>query len=290
MTGNNKAVATRAVMTPKQLRDELVKYEGSIAKALPKHLTPDRLTTFALVAANENPKLFECTAESIALSLMRCAQLGLDVGRTAYLVPFWNSKARRLECQFMPKYTGLIELCIRAKHVRDVTARVVHAKDHFQVWYGSDERIEHQPSLDRGRGEVVAAYAIARLPYSRQTFEVMTRAEIEQVRAASNSPDSPAWKGWFEEMSKAKVIKRLCKRLPQSPELESAIAAHDEIEEEEPQRPIIARPALTLAAGEEPARTAEELPEAERDDDEIVQRAAQDAEGEYQDDSALAND
>ncbi|HEX6814896.1 MAG TPA: hypothetical protein VF102_04435, partial [Gemmatimonadaceae bacterium] len=89
----------------------------------------------------------------------------------------------------------------------------------------------------------------------------------------------------FEEMCKAKVIKRLCKRLPQSPELEGAIAAHDELDgfEVGRTRPVASRPALSLSAGDPPEDA--ELPRATEPTSPTPEKQGDDG---YQDDRDLA--
>ena len=62
-----------------------------IQKAAPKHIDPQRLIRVALTACIQNPKLLDCTRESLMRSLLQAAQLGLEpdglLGQ-AYLIPF----------------------------------------------------------------------------------------------------------------------------------------------------------------------------------------------------------
>src|SRR5690606_27857822 len=82
------------------------KYKGEIAKALPRHMTPDRMTRVALTCLRVNPKLAECDPLSFLGAIVQASSLGLEPGAQghAYLVPFWNSKKGVLECQFIPGY------------------------------------------------------------------------------------------------------------------------------------------------------------------------------------------
>jgi len=43
--------------------------------AIPKHMTVDRLLRVAMTAIRTNPKLMECTQESLLACIMCCAQL-----------------------------------------------------------------------------------------------------------------------------------------------------------------------------------------------------------------------
>src|SRR5690606_30662561 len=61
-----------------------------IARALPKHMDPDRLARIATTVLRQTPQLGQCTPESLLGALMTCAQLGLEPGPLghAYLVPY----------------------------------------------------------------------------------------------------------------------------------------------------------------------------------------------------------
>ena len=79
-----------------------------IAKVLPKHLTPERMTRVALTATMKNPKLLECTPESLMNALLVCSQAGLEPdGRLAHLIPYGNV------VQVIFDYKGLVTLALR---------------------------------------------------------------------------------------------------------------------------------------------------------------------------------
>jgi recombination protein RecT len=82
-----KAVALRDYLQRDTIKDQL-------AAALPKWLSPDRLLRIVFSSTMKNPKLLDCTRESILQSVMQCAQLGLEpiLGR-AYLIPYENRNA-----------------------------------------------------------------------------------------------------------------------------------------------------------------------------------------------------
>ena len=71
---------------------------------------------------------------------------------------------------------------------------------------------------------MAAEYAVARLKDGGYQFEVMSRAEIEQVRKKSKAGSSGPWVEHWDEMAKKTVLRRLCKLLPSSIELARAVA------------------------------------------------------------------
>lgn len=229
MTSN--AVAKRD--QNEQLRSTLVRIEDKMGAVLPRHLTPERMITLALVAATKTPELYRCTPESIMLAMLRVAQWGLEIGTTAHLVPF-NTKIKingREEwqsiCTPIADYKGLMELVKRSGDVRDIFARAVYANEHFLVRHGLDEALEHHPIFGSTKGELVAVYAIAYLKHGRATWEVMGKDEVDRIRNGAKSKDSPAWRDRFDEMAKKTVIRRLCKRLPQSAVLADALGSQE---------------------------------------------------------------
>ena len=57
--------------------------------AVPKWMSVDRLLRVIFASVMRNPKLLQCTTESLLSSVMQCAQLGLEpiLGR-AHLIPY----------------------------------------------------------------------------------------------------------------------------------------------------------------------------------------------------------
>lgn len=204
----------------------LKKHGAEIAMVLPEHVTPERLLRIALSEVRRNPRLGQCNAASLLSSIFTCAQLGLEPGGAlghAYLIPY------RDECQFQIGYKGMIDLARRSGQIVSLSARVVYEADQFDYSYGLHEDLTHRPGTGT-RGELVYAYAVARLKDGGVQFEVMDRAELEEVRNGSqgyqtarkyNKADTP-WIASFEEMCRKTVIRRLFKYLPISIELAKA--------------------------------------------------------------------
>jgi recombinational DNA repair protein RecT len=78
--------------------------------------------------------------------------------------------------------------------------------------------VEHRPpSLDEARGDLIGAYAVAtRLTDGRKFLDVMSRGEIEEIRAKSPSArfDWSPWNSSTSEMYRKTPAKRLFKQLP----------------------------------------------------------------------------
>src|SRR5690606_17978119 len=196
-------------------RDNLAAYLESKVQymnaALPRHITPERLARVALTAISSNPRLLECTKESLALALIEAGQLGLEphgVMGQAYLVPYYNGKTKKYEAQFQVGYRGLIDLARRSGEITKIEARVVREGDHFEYEYGLRPNLVHRPD-PTSQGDVTHVYAIAWLKDAEPIFEVMTRAQVDAIRRRSKAADSGPWVTDYEAMARKTVVKRL---------------------------------------------------------------------------------
>lgn len=216
------------------LKQLLERSKGSIHSVLPAHLSADRMIKIALVASSKNPLLLQCSPISMLRAIMESSQLGLEpfTGlQQAYILPYKNHKTGQYEAQFMPSYRGLIDLARRAGSISSIEAHCVHERDVFQCEMGLNPILKHVPCFDgKDRGEIILAYAVAKLKDGGIQYEVMTRPEIEEVRRASKSGSSGPWVNWYSEMCKKSVLKRLTKYLPMSAELARAVTADNATE------------------------------------------------------------
>jgi recombinational DNA repair protein RecT len=152
---------------------------------------------------------------------MKAAQDGLLCDNREAALVIYGDKV-----QYLPMIGGLLKKMRNSGQVSNVSASVVYEKDKFAYIKGDDERIEHDPYLDGDRGPLRLAYAIAWLKDGSIQREVMTRQDIEKVRAVSKAKNGPAWANWESEMWRKSVLRRLHKYLPSNAEIEQLIA-HD---------------------------------------------------------------
>lgn len=205
---------------PESIESYLKKMQPEIARALPRHVSPERMSRIALTEFRKNPELAACDLISFLGAVVQCSQLGLEPGGALgqiYLVPFYNKKRGCKEVQVIPGYKGLIELARRSGRITSIAARAVYDGDEFSYQYGLDEQCIHRPTTGP-RGDLTHVYAVVQFKDGGRDFEVMTRSEVELVRDGLKFPN-PVWKSHFDEMAKKTVIRRISKRLPLSPEL-----------------------------------------------------------------------
>lgn len=211
------------------------KVRPTIDQLIPDHLDADRLIRGALVACVRDPKLMQCSPESIVNSIVQAAQLGLEINSalgSAYLVPFGKT------CQLIPGYRGLIDLARRSGGIRRIEAHVVYEKDTFTHAKGTAPSITHVPCYEQDKGPPKLVYAVAWFDDGSTQAEVMTMAEIEGIRKRSKAGNSGPWQTDYNEMARKTVVRRLSKYLPLSPQLAEALA-HDNAIDAEGRAPIM---------------------------------------------------
>lgn len=212
----------------------LESFKGEIARALPRHLNAETMTRIALTSFRMNPKLAECQPASVFACVIQASQLGLRPGLMGecYLLPF---KIRdQMVCTLQIGYQGLLELVRRSGLVESISSHLVREADIFEVQWGTDPGIVHKPYLDGDAGPVRQVYAVARLKGGGVQSELMNLFDIERIRSRSQNVISAArygkqtpWDTDWDEMARKTVLRRICKHLPKSPDLASALVLDD---------------------------------------------------------------
>lgn len=223
------AVAARKDLTPAQrLKANLESRAEDFGKALAGRVDADAYLRAAYTAIAKQPTLLECSTPSLMMGVLEAASLGLAIGGTmgeAYLVAY-NTRVKlpgggekwQKEAQLQPGYRGLVKLSRQSGMVRTIVPRVVYEGDAFSVEYGVHETISHQPNLDNepNQAKIVRVYAVAHFADGTTQFEVMTKKQVDSIRARSKSAEKGPWVTDYTEMSLKTVVRRLCKRLPLS--------------------------------------------------------------------------
>jgi recombination protein RecT len=218
-------------------KNQVVKNEHEFRAALPAHIPVERFTRVVMTAVVNNPDLLDADRRSLFESAMKAAQDGLlPDGREGALV-IYNTKNKGRngngdqwikKVQWMPMIAGILKKVRNSGELISISAYVAYANDEFSYELGDEEKIAHRPALDN-RGAPRLAYAIAKLKDGGVYREIMTVADIEKVRNISRAKDSGPWVGWWDEMARKTVLRRLSKRLPMSSDLDDLIRRDDSL-------------------------------------------------------------
>jgi len=243
MNAQAQAVTPATPAKELKLSQELEILKPEIMKVLPPHVTPDKFMRVVLTAISQNPDLYRADRRSLFTACVKAAQDGLlPDGREAALVIF-NTKEKFTDehdkkqerwikkVQYMPMVYGILKKVRNSGELLSIVANVVFEQDTFRYWVDDvGEHVTHEPNvLAPDRGKLIAGYAIAKTKDGGIYIEVMSRGQIEQVRAVSKAKDDGPWVAWYDEMARKTIIRRLSKRLPMSTDIERVIRRDDEM-------------------------------------------------------------
>ncbi len=221
--------------TPAQRKQDTVRgllksMEGEIKNALPAYLPVEKFIRTALTAINSNPKLANCTQESLLAAIMNSAQLGLEFNTPlgeAYLIPYENKKKGITTVNFQIGYQGLLKLAYNTGQFKRITAREVRENEIFDFDYGTGE-ITHKPCLTGDSGDVIGYYAIYQTKDGGQDVFYMSRDDARnygiKFSKSFNYSDSP-WQTNFDAMAKKSALIQVLKYAPKAIESQALVQA-----------------------------------------------------------------
>lgn len=256
-TDNNGRLVKRTE-TP---ADKLASYisgphmKEAIAKALPRHLTPDRMCRIAVTAIRTTPGLAECTQASFVSAIMACSVLGLEPNTPlgqAYLIPFNNRRKGVKEVQLIIGYQGEMDLVRRSGQVASIQAFPVFKGDEFSYQLGLRPDVRHVPCdvADRENpANLTHVYAVVKLKDTGADpiFVVLTRQQVEasRMRGASGHKIATPWDTDYVAMALKTAVRAVFRWAPRSAEMAVASAV-----EERSERGATIAPALPVEATE----------------------------------------
>ena len=191
--------------------------KGEIEKALPKHMTGDRVARIALTAFRNNKDLQACDQGSILASVMIASQLGLEIGVLghAYLVPYKG------QCQLIPGWRGLVDLVSRAGKAT-VWTGAVYEGDGFDYALGDSPYLKHRPMCeDETYDKLNYVYAIGRVRGSEYpVIEVWSKAKAVKHRDRHNKVGGSHYSyKYFEAYARKVALMQVLKYVPLSVEV-----------------------------------------------------------------------
>jgi recombination protein RecT len=198
----------------------LQKYGSEIQRALPKHMSGDRLARIALTEFRKTPKLANCDPRSVFAAVIMASQLGLEPGINgqSYLIPYGS------ECQFVPGWKGLVELVSRTGRATAWTGAVFEG-DEFEWELGDRPFVRHKPCGEDDPKKMTHVYAVGRINgIDFPIIEVWRVEKIWRHRDKHNKVGQRHYSFRHPEMYARKIpLLQVIKYLPSSIELTSAL-------------------------------------------------------------------
>lgn len=222
-----KSVATGQAAQPKNFPAMLEQFKGEIARALPRHLNPDRMARIALTAFRRTPKLGDCDPRSVFAAVIQASQLGLEpdtLGRS-YLIPYGR------ECQFVPGWKGLVDLVNRTGNATVWTGAVFQG-DEFEYALGDRPFVTHRPSGEDDPNLLTHVYAVGRVKGAEwPVIEVWPISRVKRHRDKYNKVGKRHYSHDNMEMYARKVVLlQVIKYMPASADMAAAIGLNDAAE------------------------------------------------------------
>ena len=208
-------------------------------------VTVAKFKSVAMTAITREPDLLEADRTSLLTACVDCARAGLLPDRKEAALVIHSTKKKVLDpagggrkevwvkdVTYMPMVRGLYKLANGSGEVRRIRAHLVHDDDEFRYGYGAVPFCEHLPGVagpmpaSGKQGLPTHVYAVAALTDGSFDLEVMTIAEVNEVRQRSKQPKGSAWGSAdmpHGEMAKKTVLHRICKRLDLSPDARDAV-------------------------------------------------------------------
>jgi len=198
---------------------------------LTKDQSYDRIQAQLREAMIRTALLTKCDPDTVIDAVVTIQRWQLEIGETAHLVPFKDTRNSRWVCTPVRGYIGDIELLIRNGIARRVDAFCVYEGEPFTYREGTSPLLEHQPLAPSQRGKMIGAYAILWQTFTNCKATFLYLEEIEAIREKYSKQwnrqtvgDCPPW------YSKKCAVKAVTKLLPKSPKLAKLRELMDEDE------------------------------------------------------------
>lgn len=205
----------------------LLQKEAALKNFLGSKENAMKFMSSVMNSVQSNPKLLECTGQSLLGAFMECAALALypsNHSGDCYVLPY--KEKGTLQAQFQVGYRGLKTLAYRSGILRCGTD-IVFEQDEFREERGSVQKLVHIPAKGE-RGEAIGAYAWAEVNKDAVVFNYMSKAEIMKIKATSKAAGSEysPWNSKNDPMKwmwQKTAFKQLAKMIPTSDKLDRAI-------------------------------------------------------------------
>lgn len=182
--------------------------------ALPADFNIPRFVQNSLALLNGNDTLADFAKKygtaQIKQGLLRGAYLGLDaLNSEMYLIPFGS------QLNFMPSYKGMTKLAQKysTRPIKSIYAKVVREGDEFEEVIERGEPSINFKAVPFNSNPIIGVFAVCQYQDGGMVYEVMSKADVEQCRKSSKAKNSPAWNGFWSEMAKKTVLRRLAKSI-----------------------------------------------------------------------------
>lgn len=180
------------------------------------HAHVPTLRTLMITAALKTPAIAMASDDSLSQFLMHAAHTCLSIGKE--LLPAVDIDHQTGETILVPieSAAGLVRL-LKEAGARQVQSATVHKHDEFVEKFADGVReFRFDPNRHvRDRGPVIAYFCHVTLPQDQWKAQVITPAQLDQLRQASKNPHHISWTSYRDRCGECAAIRAVAALLPQ---------------------------------------------------------------------------
>lgn len=207
-------------MLPVAVTDMVKVVLPDLKNLLPPDITLEQFRAAVWLELTGRWGLQECRPQSLRECIVKAATYGLMPGRDCHFLPFKSKRAGgQKDATFVPNYFGIILALERTGKVAKAFAHPVYTGDTFEVDYLAD-RFSHIPAqiLGKEQGHIRFYYGCIRLKDGTAHIEVMTLAQIDEIKKRAPAHEEGPWVTDTVMMSRKTALKRVAKYVRLTPE------------------------------------------------------------------------
>ena len=188
--------------------------------------------TANMIKIADDPKLAKCDRFSIFKYCIAAYSLGLNGVDKVYPVPYFDSKTRNTYAQMQVGYKGFRELAMRSNKYASINCVIVNECDKiFRNRLTGVIEVEFEVDFKKSENSKKVgyfAYALDKQTHQIVESEFMSVEQIEKhatkySKAFNSETGTSPWKTEPDAMAMKTVLKKLCKRLDTSEEMQSLV-------------------------------------------------------------------
>ena len=172
-----------------------------------------------------NPKLLDCSAQSLHVAMVDLAESGLELkGGQSWLIPRYNSKTQCQEANFQLGWRGWKRAMYATGIVRAVRMGTVHANDTNLVVKEHLGIFDFDRCMTGDRGKEIGYFATVETTDGALFVRYMTVDDVLDHKRKYVKFDGPGWKSSFDKMSQKTCLVQLARELPEHEVVERMFA------------------------------------------------------------------
>lgn len=224
MENNNKPITITQVIASK--------YAQQLLENM--HLTASAKASLTsnMIKIADDPKLAQCDKYSIFKYCIAVYSLGLSGVDKVYAVPYRDSKTGKTYAQLQVGYKGFRELALRTNKYASINCTIVYDCDKiYRNRFTGTVEVEFETDFkkcENAKKIGYFAYALDKQTHQIVDSEFMSIEQIEKhatkySKAYTDNKNYTPWKSEPDAMAMKTVLKKLCKRLDTSEEMQNLV-------------------------------------------------------------------